>query len=160
MPDRPAGPPRHIRSATTADLAALFALYQHLIPDEAPPAPDQARAIFTQLAAYPGSAVLLALVKDQPVATCTLIVVPNLTRGGAPYALIENVVTHASCRGQGHGTALLKSACSAAWAAGCYKVMLLTGSDDPATHAFYQGAGFTASKTGYQMRRIPARPRP
>jgi hypothetical protein len=38
----------------------------------------------------------------------------------------------------------------------CYKVMLLTGSNDPATPRFYEDAGFEQSKTGFQARRISA----
>jgi GNAT superfamily N-acetyltransferase len=87
------------------------------------------------------------------VTSCTLIVIPNLTRRGAPYALIENVVTHADHRRAGHGRAVLKAAVAAAWAAGCYKVMLLTGRKDAGTLAFYLRAGFEQSKTGFQIRR-------
>ena len=191
MPDI-SGPPRLIRSATGSDLPALVALYQHLIPGDAGPAPDQTpdptldrapdqtpdqtqdqtqdqtpdraqdqvTTILSQLAAFPGSAILPAVVKGQPVATCTLIVAPNLTRGASRYVLIENLVTHAAQRAHGHGTALLDATCTAAWQAGCDKVMLHTGSDAPATHTFYQSAGFAALKTGYQMRRQPARPQP
>ena len=50
---------------------------------------------------------------------------------------------------------MLRTAIDAAWQAGCYKVMLMTGSTNPATHRFYVGAGFQQSKTGYQIRRAP-----
>jgi hypothetical protein len=35
--------------------------------------------------------------------------------------------------------------------------MLLTGSKDPGTLAFYREAGFEQNKTGFQIRRIPVR---
>jgi hypothetical protein len=42
-----------------------------------------------------------------------------------------------------------------AWRRGCYKVMLLTGSKNPATHAFYRACGLTPDvKTGYVARRL------
>jgi GNAT superfamily N-acetyltransferase len=79
--------------------------------------------------------------------------VPNLTRGGAPYALIENVVTHADHRKKGYAAAVIGRAVEEAWKAGCYKVMLLTGSKNPATLRFYENCGFVQDKTGYQIRR-------
>lgn len=72
-----------------------------------------------------------------------------------PYALIENVVTHPDQRNAGHGKAILAEAATLAWAAHCYKVMLLTGSQRPAVHSFYLSAGFEQSKTGFQIRRVP-----
>lgn len=83
----------------------------------------------------------------------TLIVVPNLTRKGAPYALIENVVTHADHRKRGYAGVLIRRAIDQAWSDGCYKVMLLTGSQDPATLRFYENCGFLQNKTGFQIRR-------
>lgn len=83
--------------------------------------------------------------------------IPNFTRGGASYALIENVVTHADFRGSGFGKSVLLAAVDAAWSLGCYKVMLLTGSKDPATLGFYENAGFARTKTGFEMRKLPAR---
>ena len=44
-----------------------------------------------------------------------------------------------------------------AWAAGCYKVMLMTGSQRDSTLGFYRAAGFEQSKTGFQIRRLPPR---
>lgn len=106
----------------------------------------------TELERYPGSALLVGLLDGVPVATCTLIVIPNLTRQAMPYALIENVATDRRHRRQGFGTAILHEASHRAFAAGCYKVMLMTGSKDPAVLRFYEKAGFEQSKTGFQMR--------
>jgi len=103
------------------------------------------------------SAIFVVEVGGVLVASCTLIVVPNLTRGGRPYGLIENVVTHAHFRKRGFGKQVLAAASSAAWDAGCYKVILMTGSTKPETLKFYAEAGFEQSKTGFQMRRIAAR---
>ena len=99
----------------------------------------------------------MGLVQDAIVASCTLIVIPNLTRGGQSYGLIENVVTHAAHRGRGFGKQLLEAAVAAAWQAKCYKVMLMTGSKKPSTLAFYTAAGFEQNKTGFQVRRRPSR---
>ena len=146
-----------IRPAQAADLPALSALYRHLNPADAPAPPDTAPSILARLEGIPGSAVLLGEDGGRLVASCMLVVIPNLTRGGEPFALIENVVTHAEARQRGHGRALLDAACARAWAAGCYKIMLMTGSSRPETLRFYRGAGFEATKTGFQKRRIVAR---
>lgn len=146
-----------IRTASADDLTALLALYQHLIPGDAQPTPHAARTALGQFLSYRGSQIYLGETAGRLVTTCTLVVVPNLTRGGMPYGLIENVVTHSAHRKQGHGQAVLRHATQSAWASGCYKIMLLTGATDPATHAFYRAAGFEQSKTGYQMRAIPPR---
>lgn len=146
-----------MRSAGPDDLPGLLDLYQHLTPGDGRPDPQSAKAILDLLPRYPGSRILIGCRGAVPVTTCTLIVVPNLTRGGAPYGLIENVVTHAGHRGQGLGQRILQAATEAAWVAGCYKLMLLTGSERPETLRFYQAAGFAASKTGFQKRRLPAR---
>jgi GNAT superfamily N-acetyltransferase len=146
-----------IRAALPSDLEGLAALYPHLNPSDEPIARDLAAARLEAIKQIPGSEVLLGLLDHKPVATCTLIVIPNLTRGGKPYGLIENVVTHVGYRGRGYGTRILHAAVAAAWDAGCYKVMLMTGSKQPSTLRFYESAGFEQTKTGFQMRRMAAR---
>ena len=87
------------------------------------------------------------------IATAYLNVIPNLTRSAAPYAVIENVVVDKALRGTGRGKQLMAATLQAAWDAGCYKAMLMTGSRNPATHAFYRACGFSAdAKTGYVAR--------
>lgn len=156
-PDGKASDGLEIRAVQAPDLPALAALYRHLNPDDAIVSPEEAEAILERFAAYPGSVVLGGWDDGELVASCTLVVIPNLTRGGMPYALIENVVTAASHRKRGFGRALLERAVSIAWEHDCYKAMLLTGSTEPATLAFYRGAGFEQNKTGFQIRRLPVR---
>ena len=146
-----------IRAAETGDLEDLLDLYQHLTEGDERPALAAAAATLARLEALTGSAVLIGRVGDRLLASCTLIVIPNLTRGGKPYALIENVVTHAAARGRGYGKSMLAAAVERAWQHDCYKVMLLTGSEQPSTHAFYRAAGFEQSKTGFQVRRMAKR---
>lgn len=147
-----------VRSADHSDLPHLLSLYVHLNPDDMRCSPEDAIAALDRLSCYNGSVILVATIKDALVTTCTLVVIPNMTRGGKPYALIENVVTHADYRGFGYGRMVLSAAVERAWKAGCYKVMLMTGSKKPSTLAFYEAAGFEQSKTGFQVRRAAVRP--
>jgi GNAT superfamily N-acetyltransferase len=138
-------PAVQIKRLRRNDLDALLALYAHLHDtDTPPPTAAAARAVWRELTSgashryrYYG-----AFVDEQLVSSCALTIVPNLTRGCRPYGVVENVVTHAEHRRQGHATALLKAALADAWAARCYKVMLLTGRKDEGTFRFYEAAGF------------------
>lgn len=146
-----------IRAAERRDIPALLALYRHLNPNDPDLSPREAEGSLGLISRYPGSEILVGFAREALVTSCTLIVVPNLTRGGMPYGLIENVVTDAGYRKRGYGQAVLEAALVRAWRFDCYKVMLLTGSKDPATLKFYGGVGFKQSKVGFQVRRIPPR---
>jgi GNAT superfamily N-acetyltransferase len=146
-----------IRAVEEADLPALLELYRDLHPSDPPLVLEDAASVWRRLSGYGGSAVFVGVQQNVLVTTCTLVVIPNLTRGGLPYALIENVVTCANHRKQGHGAAVLKHAIAEAWKHNCYKVMLLTGSKSPATLKFYSGVGFEQNKTGFQIRQLPVR---
>ncbi|MFT4185142.1 MAG: GNAT family N-acetyltransferase [Rhizobium sp.] len=142
-----------IRPATTGDLATLLALYRHLNHADPQPEPALAESRFAEMLAHPGMTILAAFAGDVALSSVTLVVIPNLTRGAAPYALVENVVTHADHRRHGHARALIHRAVEIAWEKDCYKVMLLTGSKTPATLRFYANCGFAQDKTGFQIRR-------
>ena len=86
------------------------------------------------------------------VATCMLIVVPNLLQ--SVNALLENVVTHPSFKGQGHTRAVVEAALSQAWGMDCYQVLHQRGPSDPRLHRFYERCGFElGSDTAYVARR-------
>lgn len=141
-----------IRMAGSGDLPSILDLYQHLHADDDRPSRGSAKRALARLQTLPGSGVLIGSDEEGIRSSCTLVVIPNLTRGGRPYALIENVVTHVAARGRGYGKAVLAAAVERAWGEDCYKVMLMTGSQDVATLSFYRSAGFEQTKTGFQIR--------
>ncbi|ACM27203.1 GNAT family N-acetyltransferase [Agrobacterium sp. SHOUNA12C] len=142
-----------IRPAAAGDLPTLLALYRHLNHGDPELEPALAESRFAEILQHPGMTIFAAFVGDLAISSVTLVITPNLTRGGAPYALIENVVTHADHRQRGHARALIHKAIATAWEKNCYKVMLLTGSKTPATLRFYANCGFSQDKTGFQIRR-------
>ena len=129
----------------------MLALYRHLHPSD----PEllvtpNIKRLWRRICSDPQLHYLVTDVAGTLVSTCTLTIIPNLTRSARPYGLIENVVTHPDFRRRGIGTAILRFALRLAWEQGCYKVMLLTGRKDEATLRFYELAGFEAGeKTGF-----------
>lgn len=142
------------RNVRPDELDALLDLYKHLhAKDDPPPSRPQLRSVWESFLSAPLLHCFVIELDGRLVSSCVLAIIPNLTHGARPYGLIENVVTHADYRQRGLGTAMLRHTMEAAWQAGCYKVMLLTGRKDPAVHRFYEGAGFHSDeKTGYIAR--------
>lgn len=133
-----------VRRIGPSELKSLLDLYQHLHKDDEPlPDTSTVEAIWQELQSDPRYQYFGVYVADKLVCSCTITVVPNLTRGCKPYGLIENVVTHSEHRNRGYGKTVLAEALSFAWSQGCYKVMLMTGRKDEATFQFYESAGFS-----------------
>ena len=142
-----------IRSAEADDLAGILALYHDLNPEDHEASSRLREQTFTRMLAHPGLTILLALLDGKAVATITVIVVPNLTRGCAPYAILENVATLSSCRGKGVGRRLLVEAIDHCWKSNCFKIMLMSGSNNLKAHRFYENHGFKTTKTGFELRK-------
>ena len=87
-----------LRPAVVGDLPGLPALYRHLHPDDPALSFISGESVWTRLLATEGMTVFVAEVDEKLVATCTLVIVSNLTHGAAPYGFVENVVTHADRR--------------------------------------------------------------
>jgi GNAT superfamily N-acetyltransferase len=132
------------RRITAAELPQLLRLYAFLHPEDpaVDPNGDAVQRVWRQIAADQNLRYFGAEFERVIIATCTLALIPNLTRGLRPYGLIENVVTDPEFRKRGFATAVLRFALEDAWASGCYKVMLETGSKKEETLRFYEKAGF------------------
>jgi predicted GNAT family acetyltransferase len=132
-----------VRQLQSGDLDDLLALYEHLHSSNTGlPPKTVVRSVWAELMSRANYRYYGAFVEESLVSSCTLTVIPNLTRSCRPYGVIENVVTHADHRRRGYATALLKAALADAWTAQCYKVMLLTGRKDEGTLRLYEAAGF------------------
>lgn len=141
------------REAGFGDFDAVMELYRQLHPKDPVVVDGRAAEVFADIVRTPGLRLFVLEVDGVVVATTYLNLIPNLTRGVKPYAVIENVVVDAAYRGRGLGKEIMAGTLQAAWAAGCYKAMLQTGSRTPATHAFYRRCGFSPDeKKGYVAR--------
>lgn len=140
-----------IRTIQKDELPALLELYQHLHDQDDPlPSAEQIQAVWDTIWNNPWLLYFVGDLDGRLVASCTMAIIPNLTRGMRPYGLIENVVTHADYRRQGFGIWILQHALQTAWEHHCYKVMLLTGRKEESTLLFYEKAGFIrGTKTGF-----------
>jgi GNAT superfamily N-acetyltransferase len=141
-----------IRKSAFDDLDRVLGLYPHLFSSDAPPPQrKQLEDTWLKFVSNPAMTCLLVLSNEKPIGSCCLMIVPNLTRGGRSYALIENVVVHAEYRKRGVGRMVIEEAIRQAKEANCYKIMLLSGVDNK-YHAFYEKLGFDRNrKVGFEM---------
>ena len=139
-----------LREAVFDDLNALLELYLYLHEEEIPAEDEHLRSTWEQIMGDPNHHLIVNEVDGRIVSSCVCVIIPNLTRGVRPYAFIENVVTHADYRCHGYARECLDYAKSLAQKENCYKMMLLTGSKDPATLSFYGNAGYNSTdKTAF-----------
>lgn len=138
------------RTSNADELGDLLDLYRMLNPDDPELDPTEVRDQWEDMLANDDFEVLVVEHHDRLVATCVLSIAPNLTRGGRPWAVVENVVTHEDYRGEGFGSQCLEYAATLAAERDCYKVMLLTGTEKPWKLDFYEACGFDRDdKTGF-----------
>lgn len=134
-----------VREARADDFPGVMALYRQLHPEDPVLSDGRDRATFERILRDEHLHVFVLVDRQEIRSTCYLNVIPNLTRSARPYAVIENVVTDEAFHGQGYGKQVIGHALTAAWQAGCYKVMLQTGSKRESTHAFYRACGFSGT---------------
>jgi GNAT superfamily N-acetyltransferase len=143
-----------IRLAKGADYGQLLVLLKQLNPDDPTPGAIEF-GVFEEIIASKNLQLILAEDAGNLLGSCYLNLIPNLTRGGRPYALIENVITDSRHRNRGIGRALMDRALELARDANCYKVMLMSGRKHDAVRAFYTGCGFDPDAKQAYIRRVP-----
>ncbi|MEM8654747.1 MAG: GNAT family N-acetyltransferase [Pseudomonadota bacterium] len=139
----------HVRPLVSGDAKAACALYLDL------PRSDLVAPVahFNAVLDHPGTSVAGAFDGVTLLGMATMHLLPNMTYGGRPYALIENVVTAPDHRMRGVGRAVLENLIARAWDADAYKIMLLTGQARGA-QGFYRKLGFDdTNKHGMVLRR-------
>ena len=139
-----------VREIREQELHSLLELYLFLHEDSVPQMTEHLKTTWETILQDKNHHVIVKEVDGKIVSSCICVIIPNLTRGIRPYALVENVVTHAEHRGKGYATECLNYAKSLAVRENCYKMMLLTGSKEEKTLRFYACAGYNAAdKTAF-----------
>lgn len=147
--------PASIRDAQEADLPRLVELLAQLSVDElredaGPPLPESYRTAFRAIENDPRQRLLVLELGERIVGATTLIIVPNLSHRGRPWAQVENVIVDERERGGGHGEQLMRYALDAAREAGCYKLVLTSNKQRSDAHRFYTRLGFRATHDGFR----------
>ena len=132
-----------VREIQQEELIGLMQLYTQLHQNPMPKEDDEKLIkLWQMIMADPMHHIVVAVEDGKILASCVCVIVPNLTHGQRPYALIENVITDEAVRGQGLASRCLAYAKAIAEKENCYKMMLLTGSKEESTLRFYERAGY------------------
>ncbi len=139
-----------IREINQNDLDGLLELYTQLHDNPIPKKSESLAALWQTVLDDKNHHIIVAEEDGKIVSSCVCVIIPNLTHGQQPYALVENVVTDEAYRGRGLATACLDYAKELAIKENCYKLMLLTGSKKESTLRFYERAGYNRNdKTAF-----------
>lgn len=147
----------NIRKAKASDAEALKILYfEHLT--RFPPQEEQDMSLWmSKLSKFEKDENMYLLVletDDKVVASVQMAIIESLTHNVRPFAIVENVVTHADYRNRGYASALLEKVTEIAKEKGCYKMSLETGSNKESTLNFYRNNGFEIDKKHSCLKRL------
>ncbi len=139
-----------IREINDKDFDGLMMLYTQLHGNPFPEKASGILQLWDNILHDENHHIIIAEEDGKIVSSCICVIVPNLTHGQRPYALIENIVTDENYRKKGLASACLDYAKKIAEKENCYKMMLLTGSKEESTLNFYRKAGYNSNdKTAF-----------
>lgn len=146
-----------VRLANESDIPRILELYRQLAITTAPveqklkPSLKNYKRVFAQISATPSLELLVAEKEGEVAGSLVLFIAPNLSHGGLPWALVENVIVDEKYRRQGIGRLLMDYAIARAKKAGCYRIGLSSDKKRPEAHQFYRALGFKASAHGFRF---------
>ena len=134
-----------IRAALIEDFDDIFLLLQQLWPDKELNK-DSLMDVFSRAIDSLNSPYLCAEINGRIIGFCSLVTNNSLSQEGR-FAYINELVVDQQVRGQGIGTALMKTAIDIATKKGCKRIGLDSNFHRKEAHEFYEGMGF--EKRGY-----------
>lgn len=136
-----------IRRAQATDAVAVEALYRQLVTNPAVQVLPQRLA---ELADDPATWLLVAQQGDEVCGTLLLSFCRDAMFGHQPFAVVENIVVDAACRGHGIGRRLLRDAEARCAEVNCSKVMLMSAAGRAPAHRLFERHGFDGgAKRGF-----------
>jgi GNAT superfamily N-acetyltransferase len=85
------------------------------------------------------------------VGTIELLVVPNLSHNGTPFAFLENLIVTEKHRKRGLGRMLLEHAVGLARESGCHMVELCSDVRRKEAHKLYSSMGFESQAHCFRL---------
>ena len=144
---------REIREDELDQLLEFYLLHLFDVKDE--PLADKKKVdqVWNNIQTSKNFAVLGVFDKNKLMASCSISIVPNLTRGCRSYALIENIATHRQFRREGYGSGCMLYAVEYAKRCGCYKIMFMTGHMNEKVEKFCAVNGFKSKEKQAYIKR-------
>lgn len=140
-----------VRPANEQDMPRILELYHELTGERHYLSPGDTQTVLAEIVSMPGHELLVAEENGVVVGTVVLLVVPNLSHGARPWAIVENMVVDGKYLRKGIGRLLMEDAIARARKAGCYKVQLLSNKKRHQAHQFYRSLGFETSVYGFRL---------
>jgi GNAT superfamily N-acetyltransferase len=137
-----------IRPATGTDLPHVLRLLGGMYPEDPVLSAAGSARVWAEIGAQAGRSLLVA--QDPAgdlVGTVDCVVMPNLSRGGRPRLVMENLMVSESHRRRGVGRLLLDEVRRTAEREGCYKIQFLSAKD-AYVHEFYRSCGYVPWEGG------------
>jgi GNAT superfamily N-acetyltransferase len=110
---------------------------------------EHKKALF-EIKQNPNHHLLVAEIEGIIVGTLAIIIIPNLSHMGRPWAIIEHVIVDELHRGRGLGSLLMERAIQLAKGRDCWRVILSSNKQLIDSHKFYESVGLEAY--GYSFR--------
>jgi GNAT superfamily N-acetyltransferase len=146
-----------VRAAREEDIPRILALYRQLEISNAEAERQRTislehyRKAFGEISDYTGQELLVAEEAGEVIGSLMLVIVPNLSHGAKPWAIIENVIVDEEYRRRGVGRLLMEYAVNRAKEADCCRIGLMSNVVRDESHQFYRDMGFEASAYGFRQ---------
>jgi GNAT superfamily N-acetyltransferase len=139
-----------IRLAEERDLPRIVELYRELTIKDSQvehtrnPSLADYQLVFAEIRSDPRQKLFVAESNGEVAGTIVLLVVPNLSHNGTPWAFLENLVVTERHRRRGLGRMLLEHAVGLARKSGCHMVELCSDVRRKEAQILYSSMGFEA----------------
>lgn len=146
-----------IRMAKENDLPRILELYRELsmitteVEQHSSTSLDDYRRVFAEISGNPKRELLVAEYKGEVVGTVALFIIPNLSHGATPYALVENLVVNLKYRRKGIATKLMEYTIARARQEGCHRIELCSSKVRRDAHRLYKSVGFKPEAYGFRI---------